>query len=580
MPVRIVEWKLPYTWWTGIEIDTNKVISLLLRDENNLIMVNDDNEVYTDLQLESGLTPSSSFPVWVTVWKVLQSDWWTKSGLILNWKTTSWDYARWIYANDGEIYFDKGTWTRNQVYYSSEVDTLLTNLRNEVYEYFIRWSDFERDEQNTANITLSLTTKTTPVDDFVVNAPSTVEVWQEYVLRVISNETAYVMTLWQGIVNPNQVDINLHTHTADTYVFLALDDGTLELQPIVTAWAVPNDWTLTIQKNWTTVQTFTANQATNVTANITVPTVVDNLTTQDSSNSLSANQWYVLKWLIDDLSALWKFLSTRDSTTGQPISFPYSTPYAYSTGDYFLIKTVSTVTPPVNYKPTGSSYTWTASTTTETEEVEVWDIYIYDWTTWLYQSNHWKTVTFANIAGQPSDNANLATALNAKQDTLTAGSNISISGSTISATDTTYSQATSSTLWLVKLWNDTAISEALQSPGWATNKTYPVQVNSSGQMWVNVPRANTTYTAGTWISIDWSNAISNTWVTSFNWSTGAITYTAPTYTAGDWIDITSGVISNTQMEVVWPMTEAEYTALPSSKNTDWKFYMITELHND
>lgn len=580
MPVRIVEWKLPYTGGTGIEIDANKVISLLLREENNLIMVNDDNEVYTDLQLESGLTPASTFPVWVTVWKVLQTDWWTQNGLILNWKTTSWDYARWIYADDGELYFDKGTGTRNQVYYSSEVNTLITNLRNEVYEYFIRWLDFERDEQNTSNVTLSLTTQTTPTDDFIVSAPSTVKVWQEYVLRVITGDTAYVMTLWQGITNPKQVDINLHTHTTDTYVFLALDDWTLELQPIVTEWASPNDWTLTIQKNWTTVQTFTANQATNVTANITVPTVIDNLTTQDSSNSLSANQWYVLKWLIDDLAALWKFLSTRDSTTGQPISFPYSTPYTYSTWDYFLIKTVSSATPPVNYKPTGSSYTWTASTTTEAEEVEVWDIYIYDWTTWLYQSNHWKTVTFANIAGQPSDNANLATALNAKQDTLTPGTNITISGTTISATDTTYSQATNSTLWLVKLWNNTQISEALQSPWWATNKTYPVQVNSSWQMWVNVPRANTIYSAGTWISINGSNAISNSGVTSFNWSTGDVTYTAPTYTAGDWIDITSGVISNTQMEILWPMTEADYTALPSSKNTDGKFYLITEVQND
>lgn len=35
------------------------------------------------------------------------------------------------------------------------------------------------------------------------------------------------------------------------------------------------------------------------------------------------------------------------------------------------------------------------------------------------------------------------------------------------------------------------------------------------------------YTAGTWISISASNEISNSWVTSFNWSTGAVTYTAP-----------------------------------------------------
>jgi len=37
---------------------------------------------------------------------------------------------------------------------------------------------------------------------------------------------------------------------------------------------------------------------------------------------------------------------------------------------------------------------------------------------------------FANITGQPTDNANLATALNAKQDTLVSGTNIKTVGGT------------------------------------------------------------------------------------------------------------------------------------------------------
>ena len=564
MPVRIVEWKLPYTWWTWIEITSDKVINLLFREENNLIMVNDDNEVYTDLQLESGLTPSSDFPVWVTVWKVLQSDWWTQSWLILNWKTTSWDYARWIYANDWKLYFDNGTWTWKKVYYSTDVDTLLTNLRNEVYQYFIRWSDFERDEQNNANVILSLTTQTTPTEDFTVSAPSTVRVWQEYVLRVISTETAYVMTLWQWIVNPKQVDINLHTHTTDTYVFLALDDWTLELQPIVSEWANPNDWRLTIQKNGTTVATFTANQATNATANIEVPSVIDNLTTQSSTNALSANQWYLLKWMIDDLAGFGKFLSLWNATTWMPISFPLATPYTYSTWDYFAVEVVSSATPPVNYRPNGSSYTWTASSTAETDELEVWDVYVYDGSVWLLQSNHWKTVSFWNIAWDPYDNTNLWNALNAKQDTLIAWSNITIAADwkTISANNTTYSSATTTTAWIVKLWSDTQIAETIQSPAWATNKTYPVQLNSSGQMWVNVPRANTTYWAWTWISINGSNAISNTWVLSVNWNTWTVTVT----------EANDSTITFTQ----WWVTKWSFTTNQSSNSTialdEWKVY--------
>lgn len=128
------------------------------------------------------------------------------------------------------------------------------------------------------------------------------------------------------------------------------------------------------------------------------------------------------KYVDDSVSTLmWlgKFLSLWDATTWLPISFPLSTPYSYTTWDYFLVETVSTATPPVNYKPNGSSYTGTASSTTESDELAVWDIYIYDWTTWLLQINHGKSVSFANLAWQPSDNTALDNALDAKQDALT-----------------------------------------------------------------------------------------------------------------------------------------------------------------
>lgn len=62
----------------------------------------------------------------------------------------------------------------------------------------------------------------------------------------------------------------------------------------------------------------------------------------------------------------------------------------------------------------------------------------------------------------------------------------------ISSTNTTYSQATSSTLGLVKI-------------GYGENdKNYPVELNDSGQMYVNVPWTdnNTTYTAGTNLTLN------------------------------------------------------------------------------
>lgn len=527
MPVRIVEWQLPYTGGTGIEIDANKVISLLLREENNLIMVNDDNEVYTDLQLASGLTPNSTFPVWVTVWKVLQADGRPQNGLILNWKTTSWDYARWIYANDGKLYFDKWDWTRNQVYYASEVDALFTALRAEIDELYMKWSDFHWISSSAVNLTLSLSVDYTPTDDFIVNAPTTIEEWQTYILRVNNWNTVYSMVLWNWINNNQWANTSLTQNATDMFVFLAVN-WELELQRDISiwwggwwGWA----WTLTLQRNWTTIWTFTAD--TDTTLNIAVPIVEDNLTTQSATKALSANQWYVLKWMIDDLAGFGKFLSLWNATTWQPISFPLATPYIYSTWDYFVVEVVSSATPPVNYRPNGSSYNNVASSTPETDELEVWDVYVYDGSIWLLQSNHWKTVAFSNIAWDPYDNTNLANALWDKQDTLIAWTNITIAadGKTISATNTTYSSATTTTAWIVKLWNDTVFTDSIASPWTTTWKTYPVQLNASGQMAVNVPRVNTTYWAWTWINIDGNNDIQNTWVLSVNWSTWAVTVT-------------------------------------------------------
>ena len=120
-----------------------------------------------------------------------------------------------------------------------------------------------------------------------------------------------------------------------------------------------------------------------------------------------------------DLMALGKFLSLWDCTTWLPISFPLTTPYTFHTGDYFMVEVIDTWDTPTNYRPNWSSYTWTASSTAETDEVAVWDFYVYDGSVWLLATNHWKAVSFANLAGSPSDNTALDNALDAKQDALT-----------------------------------------------------------------------------------------------------------------------------------------------------------------
>ena len=146
--------------------------------------------------------------------------------------------------------------------------------------------------------------------------------------------------------------------------------------------------------------------------------ITDNVTSTSTTSALSANQGKVLQDQITSLKGLGRFLSVWNCSTGLPATNPTESPYAYKTGDYYIVGTVASSGS--NYRPNGSSYTSNvASTTVETGTVAVDDFYIYDGTNWKLLENSTRTVTFANIAGQPSDNTNLANALNGKVNTLT-----------------------------------------------------------------------------------------------------------------------------------------------------------------
>ena len=132
MTVRIVEGKKPYTWGDAINIDDDKVISLRLRDENNLIIYDEgDDEIYVDLQLESWIEPTDAFPVWVNTGRVLVADWWDKTGTLVVAKTTSWDNIQLLYADDWTLWMDNGTWTFKQVYFKWDIDTALADKQDE-----------------------------------------------------------------------------------------------------------------------------------------------------------------------------------------------------------------------------------------------------------------------------------------------------------------------------------------------------------------------------------------------------------------------------------------------------------------
>jgi hypothetical protein len=277
---------------------------------------------------------------------------------------------------------------------------------------------------------------------------------------------------------------------------------------------------------------------------------------------------------IDNLAWLWKFLSLWNSATWQPISFPLATPYTYSTWDWFMVEVVWTT----NYKPNGSSYTWSASTTVESWEVAMKDVYIYDWQDWLLQKNTEVTVSFGALAWQPTDNANLAAALNAKQNTLTTQTAYTSQGSA-----TKVPQISTNSLWQVTwitevtITQPTKTSDLTNDSGYITSSAIPTDyVKTSWNQtiaWTKtfstspVVPSKTTAATNTWTAIAteaqvykkqdtisdlatirswasaWATAIqpndnvssltndagyltSSTWVTTVNWNHWAVTVQA------------------------------------------------------
>lgn len=147
-----------------------------------------------------------------------------------------------------------------------------------------------------------------------------------------------------------------------------------------------------------------------------IPAVINTTTSTSTTDALSANMGREMQAEIDNLKARGRFLALWNCATGLPATDPVENPYLYKAGDYYVVGTVA-ASGSTNYEPTGSSYvTGVASTVVETAEVAVDDVYYYDGTQWKLQANTQKTVSFANIAGQPTDNTNLATALSAKID--------------------------------------------------------------------------------------------------------------------------------------------------------------------
>lgn len=120
--------------------------------------------------------------------------------------------------------------------------------------------------------------------------------------------------------------------------------------------------------------------------------------------------WRTLKGEIDDIKKLNRFLDYWDCTTGKSLTDPPIPDYPYETGDFYRVVKVGTT----NYRPYGTSWSSQASTVVETEEVKRDYIYYYNGTEWTLIDV--AGVQFKEIAGQPTDNTALNTALGGKVD--------------------------------------------------------------------------------------------------------------------------------------------------------------------
>jgi len=135
---------------------------------------------------------------------------------------------------------------------------------------------------------------------------------------------------------------------------------------------------------------------------------------------------------IDALEGRGRFLSGWNVETGKPTSYPvvpsgatYPYTYTYKAGDYYIIANVNASG--TKYKPDGSSITkasasasWTIGTATESSsEIYVNDYYVYDGDSWELIHNTSKEAVWGKITGTLSNQSDLQTALNGKQNTLT-----------------------------------------------------------------------------------------------------------------------------------------------------------------
>lgn len=158
-----------------------------------------------------------------------------------------------------------------------------------------------------------------------------------------------------------------------------------EIMELINSWWGWGGWAINwVKVNW---QIVNPDQAWYVW--LTIPWVINNLSSNSTTDALSAKQWKVLYEYIQALQHVWHFLALWNTATWLPVTNPETSPYNYNTWDYYIVSNVA-AEGWTNYKPNGSSYTINvASTTVESWDVQVNDLYFYDWYERRLLDNSW-----------------------------------------------------------------------------------------------------------------------------------------------------------------------------------------------
>ena len=153
-----------------------------------------------------------------------------------------------------------------------------------------------------------------------------------------------------------------------------------------------------------------------------IPGVIDNASSDSTTDALSAHMGKMLQDQITELRGVWTFLSVWDCTTWLPVTNPLEDPYNYKQWNYYIVGNVASGWG-TNYKPFWATYTqWVPSTAVETDPVSVNDWYLFDWSTWVRQPAWDRAITIDAALSTTSTNAVenrvVTNALNWKQNTI------------------------------------------------------------------------------------------------------------------------------------------------------------------